>query len=150
MNSSSKLSNLTNQLSTIYALARVCYRNECLSLDPYLTTIMRESKDYDQLLFAWKGWHEAAGRKMRPIFAETVKLLNKDARENGYADLSVRWLEDFEEENFEKTFDDLFEQIKPLYDLLHSHVKRRLDAYYGAKYQANHNSSLIQAHLLGN
>lgn len=137
-------------MTTIYALARVCYKNECLPLDPDLTTIMRESRNYDSLLFAWKGWHEATGRKMRPIFAETVKLLNKDARENGYDDLSVRWLEEFEEENFEKTFDSLFEQIKPLYQLLHSHVKRRLDLYYRDKYPANHNSSLIPAHLLSN
>ena len=110
---------------------------------------MRDSRDYKQLLYAWKGWHDATGPKMRNIFGQTVQILNKSARENGYKDLSERWLEDFEEENFEKIYDDLFEEIKPLYQLLHAHVKRKLDTFYGSNYQSNHNSSLIQAHLLG-
>jgi hypothetical protein len=66
-----------------------------------------------------------------------------------FKDLSERWLEDFEEENFEQMYDKLFEEIKPLYQLLHTYVKNKLDLIYGSKYPANHNSSLIQAHLLG-
>lgn len=134
---------------SIYGVAKVCTKNICLKLDSDITTIMSESRNYDQLLYAWKGWHDATGPKMRNIFTETVYLLNKDARENGYKDLSERWLEDFEEANFEKTFDDLFNEIKPLYQLLHKYVKRKLDLVYGDKYAATHNSSLIQAHLLG-
>ena len=58
-------------------------------------------------------------------------------------------MEDFEEENFEQIYDDLFEEIRPLYQLLHTYVKNKLDKIYGSKYPANHNYSLIQAHLLG-
>ena len=122
---------------------------KCLSLDPDLYNIMSKSRDYDQLLWAWKGWHDATGKNMKKIYAETVRLNNKAARENGYKDLSERWFEDFEEENFESTVDNLFEEIKPFYQNLHAYVKRKLDAHYGSNYNKNHDQNLIQAHLLG-
>ena len=45
---------------------------------------MSESRDYDQLLYVWKEWRDVTGPKMRKIFAESVEIMNNDARENGY------------------------------------------------------------------
>jgi peptidyl-dipeptidase A len=80
----SLLSNLTNTLTTIFGVAKVCNKNECLVLDPDITDIMTESRDYDRLLYVWKGWHDATGRKMRKPFTKTVEIQNKAAKENGY------------------------------------------------------------------
>lgn len=145
----SKLSNLSNKLESIYATAKVCKENKCLTLDPDLSDIMKNSRDYDTLEWAWKGWHDATGAKMRSIYSQTVEIQNKGARENNYKDLSERWIEDFEDVNFEQNSADLFAQIKPLYEQLHAYVRRRLSDLYASKYPKNHDPKLIPAHLLG-
>jgi peptidyl-dipeptidase A len=80
---------------------------------------------------------------------EFYKLQNKKAREMGYKDLSEVWIEDFEDPNFEENYDDLYAQIKPLYEQLHAYVRRKLKTFYGKHYPSTHNDSLIPAHLLG-
>ncbi|RNA19074.1 angiotensin-converting enzyme [Brachionus plicatilis] len=147
-----KESKLSKKLEYIYANSKVCKNetDECLSLEPELDEVMRESRDYDKLLWAWKGWRDATGPKMRQIFAQLVDMRNKAARENGYKDLSEKWIEDFEDEHFESNYDSLYEQIRPLYEQLHSYVRRKLKNFYGSKYPQNLNPNLIPAHLLGN
>lgn len=143
--------NLLGSLKSIYSKAKVCKNetHECLSLEPELDEVMRESRDYDKLLWAWKGWRDATGPKMRQTFTQLVDMRNKAARENGYKDLSEKWIEDFEDENFESNYDSLYEQIRPLYEQLHSYVRRKLKNFYGSKYPQNLNPNLIPAHLLG-
>ncbi len=120
-----------------------------MSLDPELTQKLKDSRDYNELLYVWKGWRDVTGPKMRKPFAQTVEINNKAARQNGYKDLSENWLEDYEDKDFENKMDKLFLEIKPLYLELHKYVKRILDKKYGENYPPNHNQSLIQAHLLG-
>lgn len=52
-----------------------------LSLD--LTDILAKSQDYDELLFVWKGWRDASGKKMRNNYKRYVELSNKAAVLNG-------------------------------------------------------------------
>jgi len=87
---------------------------------------------------------------MKEIYNETKELFNKRARENGHQDFSEKWLEDFEDNDFEQKFDNLYKEIKPFYQQLHAYVRRKLRGYYGKKYPNTHNESLIPAHLLGN
>jgi peptidyl-dipeptidase A len=152
----SKVKSLSNKLSAIYAKAKVCDVNlktesgkECLSLEPELTSLLSNSRDYDTLLLAWEGWHNAAGNPMRNIYTEIVQLQNKGARDNGYSDLSEYWLEDFEQDDFEKTEDKLWSEVKPFYQELHAYVRRKLEQVYSNNYKSDHNPKLIQAHLLG-
>ena len=51
-----------------------------LELDP---DILANSRDYDRLLFAWKGWRDAVGPRVRGLYKEFVELKNKGAKENG-------------------------------------------------------------------
>ena len=93
---------LTNNLESIYATAQVCEENgeRCLSLDPELSGIMMSSRDYDRVLWAWKGWHDATGPKMRELYSKIVEIENRGAAYSQYKDLSERWLEDFEDAQF--------------------------------------------------
>jgi peptidyl-dipeptidase A len=142
---------LTNKLESIYAVAKVCTeQNTCLSLDPDLSSMLKTSRDYNQVLWAWKGWHDATGPKMRSIYTKIVEIQNRGAVFSGYKDLSERWIEDYEDENFEKKMDNLFAQIKPFYEELHAYTRRKLNQIYGKNYPANHDPKLIPAHLLGN
>lgn len=164
-----KLSELSSRLESIYAKAKVCRNNftamaessneqesdeddkleECFNLDPGITDIMANSRDYDELLWAWKGWHDASGKKMRSTFTETVQIQNKAARENNYTDLSEYWIADFEDAHFEKNAEALFRKIQPLYQQVHAYVREKLKNFYGINYPAWHNEELIPAHLLG-
>ena len=75
---------MKNTLLNTYSVAKVCQKDECLVLEPDITKIMSESRDYDRLLYIWKGWHDVTGRKMRKIFTQSVEIYNKAAQENGY------------------------------------------------------------------
>lgn len=44
---------------------------------------MAVARDHDELLFAWQGWHDGTGRKVRRDYAQYVQLANKAARLNG-------------------------------------------------------------------
>lgn len=48
-----------------------------------LQKIMAESRDYDELLFAWKGWRDSAGKVIRDDYMRYVELANKAATLNG-------------------------------------------------------------------
>lgn len=148
------LSKLSSKLESIYATAKVCRNKtngeeECLELEPGLTSVMQNSRNYSELTWAWKGWHDASGKKMRSIFAQTVEIQNKAARDNNYTDLSDYWIDDFEDPNFEANAADLFAKIKPLYQQVHTYVRHKLDQVYGSNYPKWHDPNLIPAHLLG-
>ena len=44
---------------------------------------MAESRDYDELLFAWKGWRDSAGKVLRNDYKRYVELANAAAKLNG-------------------------------------------------------------------
>lgn len=44
---------------------------------------MAESRDYDELLFAWKGWRDSSGKVIREDYKRYVELANKAATLNG-------------------------------------------------------------------
>ena len=141
---------MLNKLTSIYAKTKVCQNNTCLALEPELNKLFSSSRDYNELLHYWKSWHDLSGNNMKQIYAETIELLNKRARENGHKDLSGKWLEEFEDNEFERKFDNLYNEIKPFYQQLHAYVRRKLRENYGKHYPSTHNNSLIPAHLLGN
>ena len=107
---------------------------------------MAKSRNYDQLLWAWKGWANATGPFMKELFTESISLQNKAARAYGYTDLSEYWMGDFETVAFESLYDSLFEQLKPYYQHLHAYTRRKLRDFYGSD---KVNSQYIPAHLTG-
>lgn len=50
---------------------------------------MAESRDYDELLFAWKGWRDSAGKVLRQDYKKYVELANKAATLNGMTSAKV-------------------------------------------------------------
>ena len=109
---------------------------------------MAESRDPNQLLDAWTGWH-AISRPMRKDFVRYVELANKGARELGFKDNGAMWRSkyDMTPDDFAKELDRLWEQVQPLYLSLHAYVRTRLREKYGDAVPA---TGPIPAHLLGN
>jgi len=114
-----------------------------------LSDIIGESRDYDELLAAWQGWHQIAG-ELRPMYSRFVELANEGAREIGYKDLGELWRSgyDMSPADFEQETERLWTQVKPLYDQLHCHVRAKLVEKYGKDRVPE--AGLIPAHLLGN
>jgi peptidyl-dipeptidase A len=110
---------------------------------------MSESRNYDELLRAWEGWHFTAN-ELRPLYSRFVELANEGAKEIGYKDLGELWRSgyDMSPAEFETETERLWTQVKPLYDQLHCHVRAKLVEKYGKDKVPE--AGLIPAHLLGN
>jgi len=144
-----ELSRLAAGLESFYSSAKYCRKEgECLDLEQ-LSDIIEQSRDPQELLDVWVGWHNAA-RPMRDDYAKLVTLANEGARELGFKDTGAMWRAkyDMEPDAFAKEVDRLWGQVKPLYDALHCHVRAKLNEKYGN--QLVPLDQPIPAHLLGN
>uniref|UniRef100_A0A3P9JMD2 Angiotensin-converting enzyme n=1 Tax=Oryzias latipes TaxID=8090 RepID=A0A3P9JMD2_ORYLA len=159
-----------SNMETKYSVAEVCREDgRCHPLDQG-SKIMAESRDYNELLFAWKGWRDAAGKVLRQDYERYVELANKAALVflihkpdedrwfirllspgeqvaglDGYSD-NVASLNDTP--IFEKDLESLWMELEPLYQNVHAYVRRALYKKYGP--QHINLKGPIPAHLLGN
>ncbi|MDH4127017.1 MAG: M2 family metallopeptidase [Gammaproteobacteria bacterium] len=144
-----ELSGILTELQGMYGAGKYCRNdNECFG-GSELEGLMQQSRDYDELLEYWAGWREIA-KPMRAKYERFVELSNEGAREFGSADLGELWRKkyDMSAEQFEGETARLWEQVKPLYDELHCHVRAKLGEHYGTDKVPP--DGPIPAHLLGN
>lgn len=120
----------------------------CLKLDD-LSRIMKKSRNYDELVEAWKGWH-AVAPVMKDRYTRYAELGNKGSKEIGFADMGALWRSgyDMSPEAFEADIERLWGEVKPLYDDLHCYARKKLRTKYGKDKIAD--KAPIPAHLLGN
>lgn len=50
---------------------------------PDISDIMASSRSYKKLLYAWEGWHNAAGNPLRAMYEEFVTLSNEAYQMDG-------------------------------------------------------------------
>eukprot|EP00057_Strongylocentrotus_purpuratus_P009183 XP_011663657.1 PREDICTED: angiotensin-converting enzyme 2-like [Strongylocentrotus purpuratus] len=77
---------IIKNLSGIYSTGKVCKpdnASSCLNLEPGLESIMASSKNWDERVWAWKGFRDAVGIPNKPLYAKYVQLVNQGARANG-------------------------------------------------------------------
>jgi peptidyl-dipeptidase A len=145
-----ELAALLSGMESKYGSAKYCKpgTDSCRD-ETQLKTVLETSRDYDELLDAWKGWHDAA-RPLRADYAKFVALANEGAREMGYADLGAMWRSgyDMPADDFTKEAARLYAQVEPLYKDQQCYARARLANKYGEdKVPAG---KPIPAHLLGN
>jgi peptidyl-dipeptidase A len=123
-------------------------KENCKEL-PDIEKIMATSRDPQQLLNAWKGWH-AIAPPMRQRYARLVDLANQGAKELGFADVGAMWRSNYDmpADEFAKEVDRLWGQVRPLYVSLHAYVRWKLAEKYGKDLVRE--DAPIPAHLLGN
>ncbi|XP_053603621.1 angiotensin-converting enzyme-like isoform X1 [Plodia interpunctella] len=135
-----------------YATSKICsYRdpNKCdLALEPDITEIFAKSQDPEELKYTWVEWHKQAGAKARHNFTQYVNLYNEAAKLNDYKDVADWWQADYEVPDFEAQMQELWVELKPLYQQLHAYVRKRLRDKYGDQVVSARGP--IPAHLLGN
>jgi peptidyl-dipeptidase A len=123
-------------------------QKNCIELTA-IEKILATSRDPQELLKAWKGWH-AIAPPMRTRYTRLVALANQGAREMGFADTGAMWRSNYDmpPDDFAKEMDRLWEQVRPLYVSLHAYVRWKLAEKYGKDVISE--DAPIPAHLLGN
>lgn len=111
---------------------------------------MGTERDPAKLKEMWVSWHDNVGKPMRQDYARMVEIANQGARELGFKDVGAMWRAgyDMPADDFARLTDDLWGQVKPLYDQLHCYTRAKLNEKYGDAVQPA--SGPIRADLLGN
>jgi peptidyl-dipeptidase A len=149
------LAELSTRMSATYATGKI-------ELDGVetprnvLENLMGEVGDPDRLREIWVKWREVPvavnedGTTMKQDYAAMVELANEGARELGYPDVGTMWRAryDLPPDEFVAETDRLWEQIRPLYNELHCHVRSQLNRRYGDAVVPL--DQPIRADLLGN
>lgn len=144
-----ELAELVAKLNAMYGKGKYCKaEGQCMDLGE-MSSVMASSRDYNEQLEMWKGWHDTAA-PMRPLYQRQVELANEGARELGYADTGAMWRSkyDMDANAFATELDKQWSAVKPLYEALHCHVRAKLSEKYGADKVPL--DKPIPAHLLGN
>jgi len=144
-----ELTQLATAMESLYGRGQYCRQNgECLDLTA-MSTIMAESRQAELLAELWAGWRTISP-PLRSQYKRFAELANAGARELGFADLGALWRSNYDlpPDEFAAELDRLWDQVRPLYEALHCHVRARLAEFYG-------NDEVpvdqpIPAHLLGN
>eukprot|EP00057_Strongylocentrotus_purpuratus_P002482 XP_003724613.1 PREDICTED: angiotensin-converting enzyme isoform X4 [Strongylocentrotus purpuratus] len=144
-----ELTNLLAQMETRYSTGKPCKEDgTCYSLEPDLTRIMSESRDYQELYWAWDAWRDEVGAPARQDYARYVELKNIGAQANDQPDNGAYWRSWYEVDNLEEMTEELYTQLSPLYNNLHAYVRRKLYEVYGGEYINLRGP--IPAHIFGN
>uniref|UniRef100_A0A1L8DR16 Angiotensin-converting enzyme n=1 Tax=Nyssomyia neivai TaxID=330878 RepID=A0A1L8DR16_9DIPT len=135
-----------------YAKVKVCsYKDpkKCdLALEPEITEILIKSRDPEELKYYWKQWYDKAGTPTRESFNKYVQLNSEAAKLDGFKSGAESWLYEYEDDTFEKQLEDIFAQIRPLYEQLHAYVRFKLREKYGDGVVSE--KGPIPMHILGN
>ena len=146
-----ELTKLVIGMESAYGKGKYCpdgEKGKCLSLGE-LETIMATSRNPEELKKAWVGWHQVSPA-YRKDYVRFVELANKGASQTGFKDLGAMWRSnyDMEPDAFATEMERLWQQVKPLYDSLHTYTRNKLRQKYGDSVVPA--SGPIPAHLLGN
>ncbi|KAI1294749.1 Angiotensin-converting enzyme [Halotydeus destructor] len=140
-----------NRMNAIYSTAKICVTkgdNETcgLPLDPDLTTIFEQERDWDVLAEIWTDWRNATGRQVRSLYSRYVELGNEVAEKNDLEDYGAYWRYFWEDDQLEDKLAALWDEIRPLYVKLHAYVRKRLGPVYGDRMPTD---GTLPAHIVG-
>lgn len=99
-----------------------------------MTEIMATSKNYSELEYTWRMWHDSTGPLMKPLYKKYIELSNKAATLNGFKDAGDMWRSKYEDPNFIENMKKIWKRVEPLYNELHTYTRNKLIKIYG-KYE---------------
>ncbi len=146
-----ELTQIAASLDGSYGKGKYCPggpKEKCFGIDD-LDERLAKSRDPKEIAAMWAGWHKVAV-PMRDRYARFVELSNQGARELGFADTGALWRSgyDMSPEQYSADLERVWAEVAPLYNELHTYVRRKLIQKYGAA--AERKDGMIPAHLLGN
>ena len=144
-----EISTISAELDAMYGTGQHCFTDDdCYDLEAF-EGVIDNSRDPAELLKAWEGWRNI-GKPMKEMYLRMVEIGNRGANDLGYDGLTDLWFSQYDmpAEDFLEETDRVWDELKPLYDSLHCHVRDELSNYYGEEIVAK--SGNLPAHVLGN
>ena len=144
-----ELSELATRMSSGYGKGKGTLHGQPISGSD-IEAAMGTNRNPDELKEMWTSWHDNVGAPMRGDYAKMVGIANEGAKGLGFADVGSMWRSgyDMPPEDFAKLTDQLWTQVRPLYEALHTYVRHQLNKKYGSAVQPA--SGPIRADLTGN
>ena len=145
----SALAKLQTDMQTVYGTGKGTLNGKPLNGSD-IEAAMGTSRNPDELKEMWTSWHDSVGAPQRQDYQRSAGLLNEGARELGFKDVGAMWRSNYDmpPEEFAKLTDKLWNEVKPLYESLHTYVRWKLNEKYGDAVQSK--TGPIRADLLGN
>jgi peptidyl-dipeptidase A len=145
----SALAKLQTDMQTVYGTGKGTLDGKPMSGSD-IEAAMGTTRDPAKLKEMWSSWHDNVGAPQRQDYQRSVGLLNEGARELGFKDVGAMWRSNYDmsPEEFGKLTDKLWNEVKPLYESLHTYVRWKLNEKYGDAVQPK--TGPIRADLLGN
>ncbi len=145
-----ELSEIMTRMEGAYGSGKYCPDglDSCQDLEE-LSEIIARSRDYDELLEAWRGWRTISP-PFRSDYQRFVELGNEGAQELGFNDMGELWRSgyDMPVADFSEEIERLWGQVEPLYEQLHCYTSDKLRQAYGEDKVPV--GEPIPAHLFGN
>ena len=144
-----EIANIMAELDAMYGAGQHCFgEGDCYDLEAF-EGVIDNSRDPDELLKAWEGWRNI-GTPMKDKYLRMVEIGNQGAKDLGYDGLTDLWFSQYDmpAEEFLAETDRVWDELKPLYDALHCHVRSELSEHYGEEVVSK--EGVLPAHVLGN
>ena len=144
-----EIANIMAELDAMYGAGQHCFgEGDCYDLEAF-EGVIDNSRDPDELLKAWEGWRNI-GTPMKDKYLRMVEIGNLGAKDLGYEGLTDLWFSQYDmpAEEFLAETDRVWDELKPLYDALHCHVRSELSEHYGEEVVSK--EGVLPAHVLGN
>ena len=148
-NLAGEIANIMAELDAMYGAGQHCFgEGDCYDLEAF-EGVIDNSRDPDELLKAWEGWRNI-GTPMKDKYLRMVEIGNLGAKDLGYEGLTDLWFSQYDmpAEEFLAETDRVWDELKPLYDALHCHVRSELSEHYGEEVVPK--EGVLPAHVLGN
>ena len=144
-----EVATLKGRLQGIYGKGKGTLRGEPINGSD-IEAEMGTNRNPEELKEMWTSWHDNVGAPMKDDYVRMVALMNEGAAELGYADAGALWRSnyDMDPDAFAGLTDELWLEVKPLYESLHTYVRWKLNEKYGDSVQGK--TGPIRADLLGN
>jgi len=143
------LSQLQTDMQTVYGTGKGTLKGEAINGSD-IEAAMGTNRNPAELKEMWTSWHDNVGAPQRGDYQRAAGLLNEGARELGFKDVGAMWRSNYDmpPEEFAKLTDKLWNEVKPLYESLHTYVRWKLNEKYGDAVQSK--TGPIRSDLLGN
>ncbi|PKP90616.1 MAG: peptidyl-dipeptidase [Alphaproteobacteria bacterium HGW-Alphaproteobacteria-16] len=143
------LSKLQTDMQTVYGTGKGTLKGAPIGGSD-IEAAMGTNRNPAELKEMWTSWHDNVGTPQRSDYQRSVGLLNDGARELGFKDVGAMWRSNYDmsPDEFAQLTDKLWNEVKPLYESLHTYVRWKLNEKYGDAVQSK--TGPIRSDLLGN
>lgn len=144
-----ELNTIATRLNSAYGKGKGTLKGEPINGSD-IEAAMGTNRNPAELSEMWESWHTQVGAPMKNDYTRMVEIANEGAQDLGFSDVGAMWRSgyDMPADDFAALMDNLWLQVKPLYDEVHCYTRTKLNEHHGDEVQAA--TGPIRADLLGN